>query len=164
MSGRERDTTISYSEKRDATQYEYVIVGPGGGGGPLAARLAMAGNSVLLIEAGDDQGANINEQVPAFHGKPTEEEAMRWDYWFQHYSDTTRAEKDSKFVYTTPSRQEYYGTSPPSGSTPKGILYPRAGTLGGCMGHNALSQSIPMRVIGIIFTESLATAPGLLTP
>lgn len=80
MSGRERDTTVSYSENRDATQYEYVIVGSGGSGGPLAARLAIAGHSVLLIEAGDDQGANINEQVPAFHGKSTEDEAMPWDY------------------------------------------------------------------------------------
>jgi choline dehydrogenase len=141
MSGRERDTTISYSEKRDATQYEYVIVGSGG---PLAARLAMAGHSVLLIEAGDDRGANIDEQVPVFHGKSTEDEAMRWDYWFQHDSDTARAEKDSKFVYTTPSRQEYYGTSPPSGSTPKGILYPRAGTLGGCVDHNALITIHPI--------------------
>ncbi len=49
--------------------YEYVVVGSGPGGGPLAARLAMAGHKTLLIDAGDDQGENIHYQVPAFQGK-----------------------------------------------------------------------------------------------
>lgn len=34
------------------------VVGSGAGGGPLASRLAQAGQSVLLIESGDDQGTN----------------------------------------------------------------------------------------------------------
>ncbi len=38
--------------------YEYVVVGSGPGGGPLAARLAIAGDKVLLIDAGSDQGAS----------------------------------------------------------------------------------------------------------
>jgi choline dehydrogenase len=33
--------------------------------------------------------------------------------------------------------------NPPSGSKPKGILYPRAGTLGGCSAHNALITIYP---------------------
>jgi len=36
------------------TGYEYVVVGSGAGGGPLASRLARAGRKVLLLEAGDD--------------------------------------------------------------------------------------------------------------
>lgn len=32
------------------TEYEYVVVGSGPGGGPVAARLALAGFKVLLIE------------------------------------------------------------------------------------------------------------------
>ncbi len=123
----------------------------------------MAGHSVLLIEAGDDQGANINEQVPSFHRKSTEDEVMRWDYWVQHYSDIIHAEKDSKFVYTTPSGEQYYETSPPSESTPKGVLYPRAGTLGGCMSHNTLITIYPHASDWITFMESLETAPGVLT-
>lgn len=40
--------------------YEYIVVGSGPGGGPLAVNLARAGHSVLLLEAGDDQGDNPN--------------------------------------------------------------------------------------------------------
>lgn len=35
--------------------YEYIVVGSGPGGGPLAANLARAGHSVLLLEAGDGE-------------------------------------------------------------------------------------------------------------
>jgi NADPH-dependent 2,4-dienoyl-CoA reductase/sulfur reductase-like enzyme len=50
----------------EAFEYvEYVVVGSGPGGGPLAADLARAGHSVLLLEAGDDKSANLDEQVPA---------------------------------------------------------------------------------------------------
>lgn len=38
-----------------ALEYEYIVIGSGAGGGPLACRLAMAGHKTLLIEAGDDQ-------------------------------------------------------------------------------------------------------------
>lgn len=54
-----------------------------------------------------------------------------------HYQDQTRAKKDPKYVYDTPSGL-YTGLTPPAGATDKGILYPRAGTLGGCVTHNAL--------------------------
>lgn len=34
--------------------YDYIVVGSGPGGGPLASNLARANYSVLLIEAGDE--------------------------------------------------------------------------------------------------------------
>lgn len=44
----------------DNKTYEYIVVGSGPGGGPLASNLARAGHSVLLLEAGDDQTENVN--------------------------------------------------------------------------------------------------------
>ncbi|KAK6499057.1 hypothetical protein TWF481_011626 [Arthrobotrys musiformis] len=126
------------NKRVDLTGYEYVVVGSGGGGGPVAARLARLGHKVLLLEAGDDQGANIVEQVPAFHGLSTLDESMRWDFFVNHYSDPVRQARDSKTVYEFPNGTEYIGMRPPAGTNMKGILYPRAGTLGGCGSHNAL--------------------------
>jgi len=125
--------------------YEYVVVGSGPGGGPLAARLAIAGHSVLLIDAGDDQGTAIQYQVPALNLASTEYEPMRWDYFVNHYSNDTRQEQDSKMTWRTPPGDLYVGPSPPPNSSPLGILYPRAGTLGGCGSHNALITIYPHR-------------------
>jgi len=41
--------------RQNGTEYDYIVVGSGPGGGPFACRLAMAGFNTLLIEAGDDQ-------------------------------------------------------------------------------------------------------------
>lgn len=75
---------------------------------------------------------------------------MSWDYYVNHYSDLERQKKDSKMTYRTPSGELFVGPSealgtgePPAGSEPLGILYPRAGTLGGCSAHNALITVYP---------------------
>ncbi|CAG8202558.1 hypothetical protein PENNAL_c0031G09090 [Penicillium nalgiovense] len=123
--------------------YEYIVVGSGAGGGPLAARLALAGHSTLLIEAGDDQGANVNYTVPAFSAAASEDEALAWNFYVKHYVDESRQKLDFKTTYETPDGQEYTGLNPPAGSTMKGTLYPRTGTLGGCTAHNALVTVYP---------------------
>ncbi|KAJ5154934.1 Glucose-methanol-choline oxidoreductase [Penicillium coprophilum] len=123
--------------------YEYIVVGSGAGGGPLAARLALAGHSTLLIEAGDDQGANLNYTVPAFSAKASEDETMAWNFYVKHYADEARQKLDFKTTYETPDGKEYTGLNPPAGSTMKGTLYPRTGTLGGCTAHNALVTIYP---------------------
>jgi choline dehydrogenase len=139
----------NYPKRQNGTQaanetaYDYVVVGSGPGGGPLASRLAIAGHKVLLIEAGDDHGDAIFQQVPALQLQSTEYEPMKWDYFVNHYSDAQRQEQDSKMVWQTPSGDQYVGNSPPSGSTPLGIWYPRAGTLGGCAAHNAMITIYP---------------------
>lgn len=118
--------------------YEYVVVGSGPGGGPLAARLAIAGFKVLLIDAGDDQGSTYQEQVPGLTLQSTEYGPMKWDYFVNHYQDEAQQEQDSKMTWKTPTGDLHVGKGAPAGSTPLGILYPRAGTLGGCSAHNAL--------------------------
>ncbi|KAF2247256.1 GMC oxidoreductase [Trematosphaeria pertusa] len=133
----------SFAAAVNLTGYEYVVVGSGAGGGPLAARLALAGHKTLLIEAGDDQGANLNYTVPSFSARASEDENIAWNFFVRHYADETRQAMDFKTTYETPDGGEYTGLNPPEGSTMKGTLYPRTGTLGGCTAHNALIAVYP---------------------
>jgi choline dehydrogenase len=100
--------------------FDYVVIGSGAGGGPLAANLALEGFRVLLLEAGGEDEP-CEYQVPAFHAKVSEHRAMSWDFFVRHYSDEAQQARDTKY---TPERG--------------GVLYPRAGTLGGCTAHNAM--------------------------
>ena len=114
----------SDSSNLSENTFEYIVIGSGAGGGPLASNLARNGHRVLLLEAGEDKGNTQNYQVPAFHPLSTEDPSMRWDYFVKHYTDEARAKLDSKH-------------------TPEGVLYPRAGTLGGCTAHNAMITVYP---------------------
>ena len=110
--------------------YEYVIVGSGPGGSPLAARLALAGYKVLLIDAGGDYGNATVLQVPALHPFASEFTPITWDFFVHHYSDLEQQKKDSKMTYELPDGNYYVGLDPPEDATPLGISYPRTGTLG----------------------------------
>ncbi len=105
--------------------YEYVVVGSGAGGGPLAANLARAGHRVLLLEAGGGDEP-YNYTVPAFHALATEDPRLRWDYFVRHYADESRQCRDDKYDKAR-----------------GGVLYPRAGTLGGCTAHHAMITIYP---------------------
>ncbi|KAI1174877.1 hypothetical protein F4777DRAFT_552217 [Nemania sp. FL0916] len=126
-----------------AVEYDYVIVGSGPGGGPVAANLAVAGFKVLLIDAGGDSGDANKETVPAFHLLSSEFEDTAWSFFVNHYDDIGQQRKDSKMIYQLPNGTQYRGLYPPPGADPLGILYPRAGTLGGCSRHNALITTYP---------------------
>ncbi|KAK6579637.1 hypothetical protein PZA11_007873 [Diplocarpon coronariae] len=119
-------------------EYEYIVVGSGAGGGPLACRLAMAGHQTLLIEAGNDQSGNVNTTVPGYQALVTEDPKLRWDVFVNHYQDQQRAQRDPKYSWEVSPYNYHVGPNPPAGAKPLGILYPRAGTLGGCITHNAL--------------------------
>jgi choline dehydrogenase len=131
------------SRQAENFAYEYIVVGSGAGGGPLACRLAMAGHRTLLVEAGNDQNGNINISVPAYQAVVTQDPKLRWDIFVNHYQDQERAKRDPKFTYDTGAYQYHVGDNPPDGASPLGILYPRAGTLGGCVSHNALIWITP---------------------
>lgn len=136
---------FSLTRAEDLTGYEYVVVGSGAGGGPVAARLALAGHKTLLLEAGDDQGANINYTVPAYNAKVSEDDKVAWNFYVRHYADDEQQARDWKTSYDLPDGSIYTGLDPPEGAVMKGTLYPRTGTLGGCTAHNALIAVYPHR-------------------
>ena len=126
---------------------EYIVVGSGAGGGTLAARLAEAGRSVILLEAGGDPRALCGRNpmsaaeslpddydVPAFHPLASENDALRWDFFVRHYANEQQQRRDPKF------REFRDG---PGTTRVDGVLYPRAGTLGGCTAHNAMILVCP---------------------
>jgi choline dehydrogenase len=81
--------------------------------------------------------------VPGYQAVVTQDPALRWDMFVNHYQDQERAKRDPKFSYEVAPYEYHVGPNPPSGAKPLGILYPRAGTLGGCIIHNALILITP---------------------
>lgn len=116
-----------------ASDFDYIVVGSGAGGGPLAANLAKAGYRVLLMEAGgdpcsEDEMGRLMYEVPIFHGLSTEYKACAWDFFVRHYTDDAQQAKDSKVVEVDGKQM---------------VWYPRAGALGGCTAHNAMITVVP---------------------
>jgi choline dehydrogenase len=105
--------------------YDFVVIGSGAGGGPVASNLALAGYTVLVLEAGQDCDSAYY-QVPCFHPLASEDPEMSWDFFVRHYDNQAMQQRDSKFV-----------------AAGDGIFYPRAGTLGGCTAHNAMITVYP---------------------
>jgi choline dehydrogenase len=124
---------------------DYIVVGSGAGGGTVAARLVEAGFTVLLLEAGGDPktptetnspntgGSTLPEdyEVPAFHARSTENDAIKWDFFVRHYKNDAQQRRDPKYVSVSNNQPV------------DGVLYPRAGTLGGCTAHNAMILVYP---------------------
>jgi choline dehydrogenase len=116
-----------------SAEYDFIVVGSGAGGGPLACNLALApeGFRVALLEAGTDPclqpGSRefYNYLVPALHTNASEDQDMTWSFFVDHYADAQRQQKDSKY------------------QARRGIFYPRAAAVGGCTAHHALITVYP---------------------
>ncbi len=106
------------ADAAQATEYDYVVVGSGPGGGPLAVNLAKAGYSVFLIEAGDASVATGFGQYPP---------SVTWDFFVNHYPEgDPRNNQYSHLTWKTPEGRYWVGqTGAPAGSKVLGVYYPR---------------------------------------
>jgi choline dehydrogenase len=100
--------------------FDFIVIGSGAGGGPVACNLAKKGYKVGLIEAGQAPEPPCYS-VPVFHPFATEDPDMSWEFFVRHYGSEQLSERDDKFV-----------------KAKDGVFYPRAGTLGGCTSHHAM--------------------------
>jgi choline dehydrogenase len=127
----------------DNNTYDYIVVGSGPGGGPLASTLARNGYSVLLIEAGDDQSANILTQVPVFSVIEPIDNSLHWDFFVRHYTDLNRTLQHNLLTWRLTDGTYWVGRNPPAGATLLGVYYPRGATLGGSAVINFLVVFLP---------------------
>jgi choline dehydrogenase len=126
-----------YLTQTPSNTYDYIVIGSGPGGGTLASNLALSGASILLLEAGDDQGSNLDEEIAGWFFLAYNDPLMRWDFFVKYHSDENLNAQFTHLTWRTPEGGFYVGaTGAPEGSELLGVYYPRAGTLGGCSTHN----------------------------
>jgi choline dehydrogenase-like flavoprotein len=122
---------------REEVEFDYIVVGSGAGGGPLAARLAQGGKRVLVIEGGSNPadlpptaGPREVSAVPSFNGLASEHPDLSWEFFVKHYTNPPPNPNGS------PSDPKE--NIDPDDEERTGIFYPRAAALGGCTIHNAM--------------------------
>jgi choline dehydrogenase-like flavoprotein len=148
----------NHAGDKERSEFDYIIVGSGAGGGPLAARLAEAGKKVLVIEAGRDPAktdsvgypdAETGEvtKVPGYYGAASEDAEMSWMFSVRHYADTERQKLDDKYNQFRnpdnggPINPKYVDDQP--GGPKQGVFYPRSSGIGGCTAHHAMITIAP---------------------
>jgi choline dehydrogenase len=120
-------------QARDKTPFDFIVVGAGAGGAPLAARLAERGYTVLVVEMGPDKppkppGVEGDAtEVPLLHIESTEDERHSLRFFVKHFDEDPDGSLDPKVHRPANARRDE-----------RGIFYPRAQGVGGCTIHNAM--------------------------
>lgn len=125
--------------------YDYIVVGSGPGGGTISTNLARAGYSVLLVEAGDDETADIRTQILALNSFSNLN--VTWHFFVRHSDDEERTKRYNLLVWRLTNGEYWVGKDPTidghSGATRLGVFYPRGATLGGSAIVNAAATFLP---------------------
>jgi len=116
---------VSLGKVKNGDAFDFIVVGSGPGGGPLAAKLAMSRFRVLLIEAGEDY-IDDTVRIPFLFSYAADNPEISWDVWVRHYANDTQQQRDTKYY---PDKD--------------GVLYPRASGIGGCGLHHVLNLLYP---------------------
>ncbi|KAJ7679216.1 hypothetical protein DFH06DRAFT_1465388 [Mycena polygramma] len=96
--------------------FDFVVIGSGAGGGPVAARLAEYGFSVLVVDAGHDV-VNVNTTIPFYFARAVEDPQLELNYTYDEFAPGAKFPRNDAW-------------------------YPRARGLGGSTVHNALINDI----------------------
>lgn len=130
------------SGHQDADTYDYIVVGSGPGGAPVASNLAKAGHSVLLLEAGDDESSDVSTQILSI-GFP--QVTNRWDFYVKTYSNATQELRNNHLTWQRADGSLWVGngSAAPADAHLLGVYYPRGATLGGSSVINAAVVMLP---------------------
>jgi choline dehydrogenase len=121
-----RGLSLAAFQRGKREEYEYIVIGTGAGGGPVAANLAKAGKRVLVLEAGGDASNPRSQYKYAVPGSdPRTDPELGWSYWV----NSRKSDDDRK-------AQHFYVPG-------KGIYYPRGTSIGGSTTVNAMITLYP---------------------
>lgn len=130
----------------DTNTFDYIVTGSGPGGGTIAVNLAQAGYSVLLIEAGTDESADIATVIPSLANLGASPN-VAWHFYVKHSDDLEQAKRYNYMVWRLSNGNLWVGRDPAAegiqGATRLGIFYPRGATLGGSAIVNAAATFLP---------------------
>ncbi|KAI8264233.1 Halomucin [Colletotrichum sp. SAR11_239] len=123
--------------------YDYIVIGSGPGGGPLASNLARAGFSTLLLEAGDDESLDIGTALA--NGGYALTASNSWGFWVKHHADPEVELHNNHLTWRFPNGTFWVGNGEraPPGAELMGVYYPRGATIGGSAVVNAMGTLLP---------------------
>ncbi|KAK2053565.1 GMC oxidoreductase [Colletotrichum caudatum] len=135
-------TTLAHPAPSNRT-YDYIVVGSGPGGGPLACNLARAGHSTLLLEAGDDQSSDMRTTIA--NGGYVMTPSNGWFFFVKHHSDEETERRHNYLTWRFANGSYWVGNAAraPEGAELLGVYYPRGATIGGSSLTNAMATWLP---------------------